>query len=164
MKIAFALLTAASSLIGTGPIDAGMASPGQAATVTPSGFQAEAAQPVAAPEARLREFPGEYGTPATVIRAFYAALAEGQGDLAAMVIVPEKTRTGPFSAAELSRFYGALREPVRVIDLRRTGEAEYLIHYRYAANRQQCDGRAVVRTVIRERRFYIQGIRALNGC
>lgn len=117
-----------------------------------------------APEERQQEFPEEYGTPATVIRAFYAALAEGDGDIAALAIVPEKTARGAFSAAEMSRFYGGLREPISLVDLFRTGDAEYIVHYRYAAATRRCDGRAVVRTATRNRQYFIEKISALNGC
>ena len=144
---------------------------GQPLSAQAPAAQSPAAQPFVAPtpaaEAATdasKEFPSEYGTPATVIRNFYAALAEGNGDLAALGVVPEKTVRGAFSASEMNRFYGNLREPITLVDLFRTGKAEYIAHYRYAASARRCDGRAVVRTVTRGQRYYIERIRALNGC
>lgn len=124
---------------------------------------AEAAAPSAASDTP-KEFRSEYGTPATVIRGFYAALAEGNGDLAALAVVPEKTVRGAFSPSEMNRFYGNLREPITLVDLFRTGKTEYVAHYRYDATAQPCDGRAVITTVTRGQRFYIEKTRALNKC
>ncbi|NEX93204.1 hypothetical protein [Caulobacter sp. 17J65-9] len=117
-----------------------------------------------APTARPMEFTEEYGTAATTVRAFYAALSDGQGAAAAAMVVPEKRAGGPFSAAELTRFYGGLKEPIRLVDIAQSGPAEFVAHYRYATGKRVCDGRAVVRTVSRDGRNLIQSIRALDGC
>ena len=59
----------------------------------------------------------EYGTAATTIRAFYSALHAGQGDVAASMIVSEKTVTGSLSATSLSQFYGNLKTPIELINV-----------------------------------------------
>lgn len=117
-----------------------------------------------APIAQPLDFTDEYGTPATVIRAFYAALGDGRGETASLLIVPEKRDVPAFSPSQLSRFYGSLRIPVSVVDIAIESPDSYVVHYRYATASRTCDGRAVVRTVERSGRAYIESIRALNGC
>lgn len=112
---------------------------------------------------RAMDFTDEYGTPATTIRAFYETLADGQGEAASEMVVPEK-RSGPFAAAKLTRFYGDLREPIRLIGIEQTGPSAFVAHYHFATTNSVCDGRAIVTTVARGGRNYIQSIRALNGC
>jgi hypothetical protein len=56
----------------------------------------------------------EHGTAATTVRAFYAGLADGRGDIASAMVVPQKRARGPFSADELSHFYGNLKKPIRL--------------------------------------------------
>jgi len=113
---------------------------------------------------RPMEFIEEYGTPATTIRAFYAALSDGQGDIASRMVVAEKRSHGPFSANELSRFYGHLRQPVRLEEISSNSPTEFIVRYRYAATTHECNGRAVVTTEERGGKNYIKRIAALDGC
>ncbi len=113
---------------------------------------------------RPMDFTDEYGTAATTIRAFYAALADGQGGPASAMIVPEKRRLPAFSPSGLSKFWGGLSKPVRLIDIAQTGPGGYVVHYRYSTTSRTCHGSAAVTTVARAGRNYIQGIRPLNGC
>ena len=117
-----------------------------------------------APAGRSMDFTDEYGTAATTIRAFYAALADGQGGPASAMIVPEKRRLPAFSPSGLTKFWGGLSKPVQLIDIAQTGPDGYVVHYRYSTTARTCDGRAAVTTVARAGRNYIQGIRPLNGC
>ncbi len=110
------------------------------------------------------DFVEEYETAATTIRAFYAALRDGQGAAAAEMIVPEKRKLPAFSPTELTRFYGSLKEPIELLDISRTGPSTFIAHYRYRASARACDGRATVSTALRNGRNFIQSIKALNGC
>ncbi len=121
--------------------------------------------PPAPKETTFRDDPiGDYGTPATTIRAFYAALQAGQGSVAATMIVPEKRLSGPFSAASLTRFYSNMKSPVELLNVSRMGAATYLVRYRYAVTHSVCSGRAIVETTELQGRDYIKRIRALDGC
>jgi hypothetical protein len=106
----------------------------------------------------------ESGTSATTITAFYAALARGQGDIASRMVVPEKRVRGPFSPDALSRFFGHLKEPIRLLGIEKRASNEFVVHYRYSASKRQCNGRAAVYTVSIDGRSFIQGIKALDGC
>lgn len=107
--------------------------------------------------------PGSGRAEATV-RAFYAALAAADGDAAAGLVVPEKRVRGPFSAAEISRFYGSLAVPLALVSLEREKDG-FLVRYGYTATSgKSCDGRARVQTVERDGRQLIATIRALDGC
>jgi len=105
-----------------------------------------------------------YGSAATTVEAFYTALGAGDGAMAASFVIPEKTGKGPFSAAELSRFYGALREPLTLIEVTLVSENEFLASYTFASGKSVCNGKALVRTEIRDGRNFIRTIKALNGC
>lgn len=113
---------------------------------------------------RPMDFVDEYGTAATTIRTFYAALSEGQGADASAMVVPEKRATPAFSPAGLTRFYGSLKQRIQLLDIAERDAGSFAVHYRYATASQVCDGRAIVTTIRREGRNFIQGIRALNGC
>ena len=106
----------------------------------------------------------EYGTAAATVRAFYLALAAGDGETASSLVVKEKRSEGPFSAKQLDRFYGSLREPLELIDLSDTGNGRFTVRYRYATGSNRCDGTAVVRTTERQGRYFIMGIKADSGC
>ena len=67
----------------------------------------------------------DYGTAATTIRAFYSALGSGQGGVAASMVVPEKTANGPFSAKELTRYYGNMRSAIELLSVSPRGANAY---------------------------------------
>lgn len=106
----------------------------------------------------------EYGTAASTVRAFYLALAAGDGKAASALVVEEKRRKGPFSAKELSRFYGALAEPLELVDLQDAGEGRFTVRYRYATGSSRCESAATVRTAERQGRYFIVGIKSADGC
>lgn len=105
-----------------------------------------------------------YGTAQTVVEAFYRALETGDGGLAAGFVIPEKTRTGPFSPKALSRFYGSLAEPLRLQSVKALGADRFAVRYTFTSTAGRCDGRATVTTTKREGRNYVRSIRADNGC
>ena len=104
----------------------------------------------------------------TVIRAveaFYLALEVGNGFEAAENIIPRKRRSGPLSAAALSRFYGSLKEPLELLDVVDLGADRYRAFYRFeTAAGARCDGSAVVTTTSVEGAELISRIIAENGC
>ena len=61
-----------------------------------------------------------------IVRAFYAALERGDGETASSLVIPEKRKAGPFSASELSNFYGRLELPLRLIEVHRAGETRMM--------------------------------------
>ena len=106
----------------------------------------------------------DYGTAATTIRAFYSALGSGQGGVAASMVVPEKTARGPFSAHELTRYYGNMRWPIQLLSVLPSEANTYMVRYKFAVTNSVCNGRAVVEMTKRNGRNYIARIRALDGC
>lgn len=98
------------------------------------------------------------------VRAFYAALGDGDGEAASARIIPEKRRSRAFSPDAITRFYGRLAEPLRLTDIEPVAPNVYRVTYRYAAGRSKCDGTAIVRTVDRDRQTLIRTIDAGNGC
>ncbi|MFL5294950.1 MAG: hypothetical protein ACJ798_01080 [Phenylobacterium sp.] len=116
------------------------------------------------PSARKMAFVDEYGSAATTIRAFYETLGSGQGDVASTMVVPEKRAKGPFSPESLTRFYGHLKEPIRLVRIDQSGPDTFIAHYTYATAKSVCDGQGLVTTVARSGRNYIASIKALKGC
>lgn len=111
-----------------------------------------------------RDITTSYGTAATTIEAFYAALHSGDGKLATNFIVPEKTKKGPFSATAMTKFYSSLAEPITLIDVHPIGDNRFAVRYRFRSGSQACNGAATITTVKRNERDFIQSIHAKNGC
>ena len=118
-------------------------------------------KPVAA---QAMSYVDEYGTAATTIRAFYAALHDGQGEIASGLVVPEKRTIPAYMPTNLTRFYGGLAKPIELIGIAQTDGTTYSVRYTYSASSKVCNGEAIVTTAEREGRHYIQGIKALKGC
>ena len=98
------------------------------------------------------------------VRAFYDALGAGDGTTASAQIIPEKRSSRAFSPEGLSRFYGALPEPIRITEVVPLTRGAYRVSYRYSAGRSRCNGSAVVSLTNRRGRDLIRSIKALNGC
>jgi len=113
---------------------------------------------------RTLDFIDEYGTAATTIRAFYSALEDGQGEIAASYIVPEKRSVPAFVGTNLTRFYGGLAKPLSLIDIAQNDADLYTVRYTYATKSKVCDGLATVATAVRDGRNFILSIKPLNGC
>ncbi len=111
-----------------------------------------------------RDITASYGTAATTIEAFYAALHSGDGALASSYVVPEKTHKGAFSSKAPTSFYGSLSEPITLIDVSRVSDNRFSVRYRFRNGAKACDGSATVTTANRGGRDYISGIHAENGC
>ncbi|WP_137934848.1 hypothetical protein [Mesorhizobium comanense] len=111
-----------------------------------------------------RDATASYGTAATTIEAFYAALRSGDGALASSFVVPEKTLKGPYAPRSLTRFYGSLVEPLTLLDIRPTGGGRFSVRYHFRSNTMTCNGAATVATVSRGGRNFIQSISAETGC
>jgi hypothetical protein len=106
----------------------------------------------------------DYGTAATTVRAFYAALAAGNGATAANFVIAEKRKKGPLSAKKLTQSYGHLTQPLKLLDVTPNGQNRYLVHYQFTSRKGVCDGKADVTTVSRAGSNFIKAIKALNGC
>jgi hypothetical protein len=98
-----------------------------------------------------------------IVQGFYKALSVGNGELATKFVLPEK-RSGPFSASELSQFYGSLSEPLRLISTEKIGSDTVLTQYTFRGTSGSCDGKSIVSIAVRQDASYISSIRALNGC
>ena len=106
-----------------------------------------------------------YDTAMTTVQGFYLALAAGSGDQAARFIVPEKRANGPFSAAAMTRFYGALDEPLTLQDVTPVAQDQYRVRYTFVASAsKRCNGEALVKTVRIRDENLISSVQALNGC
>jgi hypothetical protein len=106
----------------------------------------------------------EYAAPAATVRTFYEALEDGRGEVASLMVAPEKRGIPAFSASAMSHFYGSLRQPLRLTDIEQSGPDTFIVYYRYAAAERACNGKAIVKTSTRGGANYIENISALNGC
>lgn len=119
---------------------------------------------VASAIAEAEDPTSEYGTSATVVRAFYLALRAGAGEVASSFVIPEKQAEGPLSASSLSAFYGRMEEPLELLGIEPISDRDHLVRYRFRKGGNVCAGRAEVRTVERKGRNYIERIMAFDGC
>jgi hypothetical protein len=150
---------AASPPFDGGPTAGSAGSAGADALAAPSG--------VAPTRSDTREPPSPPSTSdagEAVVRAFYGALGRGAGAEASALVVAEKRSSRAFSAQAISRFYGGLREPLRLTAITPVARDAYHVNYRYSAGRSRCDGQAVVRLTSRDGRDLIRSIQALSGC
>jgi hypothetical protein len=86
--------------------------------------------------------------PVSTVRGFYEALAHGDGETAALHVVPYKRHAGPLSAEALSRYYSALERPLRLERVRLVGESTVLVSYDYTLRGgRACRGEAAVDVV-----------------
>jgi hypothetical protein len=99
-----------------------------------------------------------------IVREFYAALGRGDGRSASLLIIPEKRASGPFSAEEMTRFYGALAEPLRLINVAALGDNKFQATYTFRSRSKTCDGAAIVTVVNRGGQALIERVQALKGC
>lgn len=103
-------------------------------------------------------------SPDLTVRAFYAALGRGDGEEASALVVPEKRTSRAFSADAMTRFYGALPQPVRLTRISPLSSRSFRVAYRYSAGSSPCNGEAVVTVASRGNQSLILSIRALSGC
>jgi len=99
----------------------------------------------------------------TTVEAFYRALEVGNGQSASEMIVPWK-RSGAFSSNALSRYYGRLSEPLKLIEVLPLGRDSFEVRYTFVDRNRRCDGRARVATTTVGGLNLIESIRSLSGC
>ena len=76
-----------------------------------------------------------------------------------------KREAGPFSASELSRFYGRLELPFRLIGVYRAGDNLYNVSYDYKVrNGRFCNGRSLVTTMRLQDQVLIEKIQSPSRC
>ena len=102
-------------------------------------------------------------SPPLIVRRFYEALGVGDGARAAAVVVPEK-RARNFSPEAMSRFYGSLVEPLRLVSISPREARVFVAKYEYRTSSRVCDGEAEVTVEDRSDRWYISGIKSKSGC
>ena len=99
------------------------------------------------------------------VQAFYLALAEGNGEEAARLVMPEKRASGSLSAPSITGFYRHLDEMLALMEVKRSGADQFKVRYTFVSHGdRRCDGAAIVRTVAVKGENLISSIRTLNGC
>jgi hypothetical protein len=99
--------------------------------------------------------------PVSAVTRFYQALGAADGDTAAALVVPEKRGIGPFNEIGMSKFFGNMREPLRLLSIRSLGSDLVAAEYRYIyINGKVCNARAEVTTTYLFGNTFIQGIKA----
>ena len=99
------------------------------------------------------------------MRAFYAAMAAADGTRANTYLVVEKRNQGPYDVRAMGDFYGAMTEPLRLLDAKEIMQGLVRVRYHYVhRSGRRCDGTADVIVVPSDGRLLIERIRAFNGC
>jgi hypothetical protein len=134
-----------------------------AAAVQPQTADAPGAGPPPTNPQNTNVMPGGDPQALAVVQDFYTALGSADGARASADVVPEK-RSGAYAAAALSRFYGSMSQPVRLVSATVAGDT-VAVRYAYVyANGKACDGAANVFVTTRNGHALISTIQALNGC
>jgi hypothetical protein len=120
--------------------------------------------PAQVPEVTALPLPSGQSDAIETVRSFYAALGRADGNRASLLVLPEKRASGPFSASEITKFYGSLTEPLRLTNLISLGENKFQADYTYRMAMRRCEGAAIVTVTRRDGRPLIEGIRALKNC
>jgi hypothetical protein len=121
---------------------------------------AETQNLVAEPAARAQE-----ASALTTVRAFYTALGAGDGATAAQSVVPNKRRSGPLSAGELTRYYSSFRRPLRLLRATPVDADTVRVAYDYLlSDGRLCEGQAVVDVVQGSGSGLISRIRTQGPC
>jgi hypothetical protein len=104
-------------------------------------------------------------TPVSVVRAFYADLARGDGAAAARLVIPEKRDRGKLSADALTGFYATLPGPIHLTGAWPRSNDDVFVRYQFVAGGGHlCDGAADVVTSRAGNQVLIDTIRAYRGC
>ena len=98
--------------------------------------------------------------PLETVEKFYRALSVGDGHAAAALVTPAKRGVGAFDAANMSRFYGSLRQPLVLRSVRRLDGSRIEARYSYRATVARCEATAIVETERVRDAAVIRGIRA----
>ena len=111
---------------------------------------------------------GSAGTPpidpgADVVRAFYGALARGDGALAATFLIPEKQKGG-LAPQAMTSFYSRLSQPLQLTNVMPIDRTNYQATYSYRTTAMTCNNSVIVTLTQRGGRYLIQGIDARGGC
>jgi hypothetical protein len=85
-------------------------------------------------------------SPIDTVRAFYEALSIADGDTAASLVIPEKRGIGPFNQRNMSSFYGAMNERLKINSIRQIDSTSVEVKYTYRYTKTQCNGTALVDT------------------
>jgi hypothetical protein len=115
-----------------------------------------------ASDSRPDTMPGSSGE--ATVRTFYNALGTGNGDVASAQVIPQKRSSRAYSADAISRFYGRLRDPLRLTSISPLQNGAYRVTYRYSAPGLRCNGSAIVRVTSGGARPLIRSIDATKGC
>jgi hypothetical protein len=100
-----------------------------------------------------------------VVRDFYRALGDGDGDLATSLVAPEERGAGAISSEHIRRFYAGVRQPIRVTGIRSLDDSTVFVRYQFvAADNKLCEGIANVATTQRDDQVMIRGIHATYAC
>jgi hypothetical protein len=99
--------------------------------------------------------------PASVVRAFYLALARADGDAAQLFVVPEKRGIGPFNPVNIKQFYSRLPKPIEILSVELVSNDMVEVKYHFdRPNGSECRTDARIHTTIRAGQTLIRSITA----
>jgi hypothetical protein len=113
----------------------------------------------------LNEEPADASVASTTVESFYRFLEIGDGASAALNVIPEKRKKGPFSAEALSRFYGNLKKPLALHGVTQLAKNRFRARYSFETrNGKTCNGSSLVTTKQVGDLNLISSIKSESGC
>jgi S1-C subfamily serine protease len=110
--------------------------------------------------------PSSSNDPLSVVKGFYAALAQGNGNVAVQFITPAKQETGHYTAQGMSTFWGNVDTPIQILAVTPTIDSN-VIQVVYSYKPQGKDTCNDVATISLEQiggTWYIKKIVPQQGC
>ncbi|WP_449228155.1 hypothetical protein [Azospirillum argentinense] len=132
------------------------------------------APPASIPQAAPSADPAQFVPPTpraqptdrvAAVRAFYEALGQADAARANTYVIPEKRGSGAYDIASMTRFYGSMSVPIRLLAAEPVGRDAVRVRYHYVhVSGRACDGGAEVALAERDGLALIERIKALNDC
>lgn len=115
--------------------------------------------------ASLNEEPADASLAQTTVEAFYLYLETGDGASAAMNVIPEKRGSGPFSAVAMTKFYGHLKKPLKLLGVTQLAQNRFRAKYTFETrDGKTCKGSSVVTTKQVDGLNLVASIKSESGC
>ena len=84
--------------------------------------------------------------PIDIVKKFYFALSKSDGDTASSLVTPTKRGIGPFNEKNIASFYGTMKVPLVVSEVKKISDNLFQVKYSYTYTKTQCNGTASVET------------------
>jgi hypothetical protein len=80
-----------------------------------------------------------------LVKSFYMALSDGNGELANSFLVPEKRNVGNFKTENIRSFYSQMKQKLEINSITPIDKSTVKVNFNYTVNKNQCNGLSTVK-------------------